>query len=103
MKAVTFLHMLVKDYYLPFAAGIIFLVSQPLAAQEVIRLYNGKAPGSETWDWEEKATIKNPVNTTIVYNVSAPTLTAFRPAPDVANGSAVIIVPGGGLHVLLFE
>jgi acetyl esterase/lipase len=82
-------------------AGFFFL--QPVVGQEVIRLYKGKAPGSETWDWSEKATTKNPINTTIVYNVSEPTLTVFRPAPGGANGSAVIIVPGGGLHVLLFE
>jgi acetyl esterase/lipase len=31
-----------------------------------------------------------------VRNVSAPTLTVFRPAVDRANGSAVIICPGGG-------
>jgi acetyl esterase/lipase len=31
-----------------------------------------------------------------VSNVSEPTLTVYRPAPDRANGTAVIVCPGGG-------
>lgn len=101
MKVSVMLKVPVKVSGLFILAGFFF--SQPLMGQEVIRLYNGKAPGSETWDWGEDTTRKNPINTTIVYNVSTPTLTVFRPAPDEANGSAVIIIPGGGLRVLLFE
>lgn len=33
---------------------------------------------------------------TIIFNVSDPTLELFRPAPGTANGTAVIIAPGGG-------
>jgi hypothetical protein len=34
---------------------IIFLFFPSLInAQEIIKLYHGKAPGSENWDWQEK-------------------------------------------------
>lgn len=33
---------------------------------------------------------------TIIYDVSVPTLELFRPAPGRANGTAIIIAPGGG-------
>ena len=46
-------------------------------AQQVIKLYSGKAPGSERWNWEEKENSKNVLNTRVVYNVVQPTLTAY--------------------------
>lgn len=73
------------------------------AQQKVIQLYNGTAPGSENWNWNEKETNKNMLNTRIVYNVTHPTLTVFLPDSVVANGTAVIICPGGGFHVLLVD
>ena len=38
--------------------------------------------------------------TTVVTNVSEPTLTLFQPSEDKRNGTAVIIAPGGGLYGL---
>jgi acetyl esterase/lipase len=73
------------------------------AQQKVIPLYQGTSPGSETWNWTEGETYKNPLNTKIVYNVTQPTLIACLPDPAVANGSAVIICLGGGFHVLLID
>lgn len=70
---------------------------------ETIRLYNGKAPGSEHWDWQEKENNDNMFQTRIVYNVSTPTLTVFRPNPATANDTAVIIFPGGGFHTLSID
>lgn len=72
-------------------------------AQRVIRLYEGKAPGSEAWNWSEKESIQNGFNTRLVYNVVDPTLTAYLPDPEVANGTAVIIAPGGAFHVLSID
>jgi len=72
------------------------------AQQKVIQLYNGTAPGSETWNWEEKEFfVKTPLNANVAYNVTKPTLTVFT--PDSANGTAIIICPGGGLRVLNIE
>lgn len=40
---------------------------------------------------------------TMLFNVSEPTLELFRPAPGTANGTAVIIAPGGGFVGLGYE
>ncbi len=71
--------------------------------EKVISLYNGAAPGSENWNWEEKVSDKNMFGTKVVYNVTHPTLTVFEPAPGTANGTAVIICPGGGFHNLSID
>ncbi len=39
----------------------------------------------------------------IVRNVSSPTLTAVLPRPEKATGAAILIVPGGGLHLLVMD
>ncbi len=81
------------------------LVSVSLAAQQkIIPLYNGAAPGSENWNWEEGKAMSDkpaPVKFPIAYNISKPTLTVF--SPDSANGTAIIICPGGGFYVLNIE
>ena len=41
--------------------------------------------------------------TTMLRNVSTPTLTAYRPDPAKANGVGVIICPGGGWRILAWE
>jgi acetyl esterase/lipase len=43
------------------------------------------------------------LNFEIVANVSTPTLTAYLPDPSVANGTALIIAPGGGFHLLSID
>ena len=73
------------------------------AQQKVISLYKGISPGSENWNWTEEETYKNPLNTKIIYNVTQPTLIAYLPDRAIVNGSAVIICPGGGFHVLLLD
>ncbi len=69
-------------------------------AQKVIRLYPGAAPGSENWKQPEKEYFSKIWNTQVVTNVVNPTLTAFLPDAATANGTAVIIAPGGGFHAL---
>ena len=80
-------------------AGLVLLIAGYSKAQTVIPLYNGAAPGSEKWNWEEKQ-IKADIGT-IVMDVSHPSLTAYVPANP--NGTAVIIAPGGAFHVLAFD
>lgn len=67
---------------------------------EVIRLYPGKAPGSENWDWQEAAMYSEQWQTEVVYNVVTPSLTPYLPAPRNANGTAVVVCPGGAFHAL---
>ena len=80
--------------------GILLFSSHPARAQDAIRLYPGAAPGSENWTHEEKEYFSPVFNTQVVTNVVHPTLTRYAPAPENANGTAVIICPGGGFHAL---
>jgi dienelactone hydrolase len=41
--------------------------------------------------------------TTMLRNVSEPTLTVFAPAPGTANGCGVVVCPGGGWRILAWE
>nr|WP_315181488.1 alpha/beta hydrolase [uncultured Flavobacterium sp.] len=69
-------------------------------AQKTIPLYQGKAPGSENWNWQEKEMFSETFQTQVVYNVSQPTLTMYAPDKALANETAVIVCPGGGFHTL---
>ena len=72
------------------------------AQQKTISLYEGKAPGSETWNWTEGEVLAGPpMNAMIAYNVTNPSLVVYE--PETANGVAVILVPGGSYHVLNVE
>ena len=66
----------------------------PAATTRVIKLWPGIAPGSE--QWKQPETILRSNNMETVVNVSAPTLTAYLPQTSIANGTAVIVAPGGG-------
>ncbi|WP_432709959.1 alpha/beta hydrolase [Pedobacter sp.] len=72
------------------------------AQQEVIKLYPGKAPGSESWNWKEAEENYNPKSPHL-YNVVDPTLTVFRPKAAQKSETAVIVAPGGGFQMLAFE
>lgn len=63
-------------------------------AQEVIKLYPGVAPGSESWTWQEFNAQG------IIFDVTTPTLT-FYPA-EQPNGIGLVICPGGAFHMLSF-
>ncbi|WP_206069494.1 alpha/beta hydrolase fold domain-containing protein [Novosphingobium olei] len=39
----------------------------------------------------------------LIRNVSSPTLELYRPAPGTANGTAIIVAPGGGFVGLAYE
>ncbi len=73
------------------------------AQNKVVRLYEGAAPGSENWKQQEKENNNNAWQTRIVYNVAQPTLTVFAPDPATANGTAVVISPGGAFHALSID
>lgn len=68
-------------------------------AQKALPLYNGTAPGSESWTWQEKQFEVN--NNNYVVDVSKPSLLAYLPAKP--NGTAVIIAPGGAFHALALD
>lgn len=69
-------------------------------AQQVIPLYQGKVPNSKSVTNEEQRVANSDVDS-LTSNVSVPTLSVYLPPKGLANGTAVIICPGGGYHVLL--
>jgi acetyl esterase/lipase len=64
-------------------------------AQTIIPLYDGAIPGSKPVVNKEKDE-KGTDGGSRISKVSAPTLSVFLPAKEKANGTAVIICPGGG-------
>src|SRR5262245_14116990 len=79
------------------------VLASALAQEKVIRIYEGPAPGSESWQQVEKENNSNMWNTRIVYNVANPTLTVFPADKEKANGTAAIIAPGGAFHALSID
>lgn len=77
-----------------------FLLVAVAAAQDVIPLYPGTAPGSTPETSPEKQYFSKGWNTEVVANVSQPTLTVFKPSPELKNGTAIVICPGGGFMAL---
>ena len=80
---------------------MLYVATSVLAQPTIIPLYKGAAPGSEGWNWKEGETSNTPMKMKVAYNVTQPTLTVF--IPDSANGTAVILFPGGGFRVLNIE
>ncbi len=73
---------------------------------EVINVWPAAAPGEPSGIGEETAVVGKPgeANPIIrIGNVTQPTLSIFRPAADKANGTSVIICPGGGYNILAWD
>ena len=74
------------------------------AAVQVIRLWPGQAPGTESWTGPEEAAdaeLPNLGKVHVITNVTVPTLTVFRPAEP--NGTALVVVPGGAFRALPWD
>lgn len=80
--------------------GVVLFLATLGAAQDVIPLYPGTAPGSAQENYPEKEYFWK--DTEIVANVTKPSLTVFKPSPELRNGTAVVICPGGGFMMLTF-
>ena len=79
--------------------GIVVIPPCMRAQQEVIQLWNGKAPGSERWANHEALS----PDSRIITNVSNPTLTVYLPEASKATGAAFVVCPGGGMRFLSWE
>jgi len=86
--------------FLVRAICIVLFLATAASAQEVIPLYPGAAPGSAPENYPEKEYFSKVWNTEVVTNVTKPSLTIFKPAPELKNGTAVVICPGGGFMAL---
>lgn len=70
-------------------------------AQETVKLYSGKAPGSEDWTQTEAQMYSDLFKTEVVYNVTDPSLLVYQVPKGVKNtGTAIVIAPGGGFQSL---
>ena len=76
-------------------AGSLLLASGRLLAQQTFPIYTGTVPDSQPSALQETSTTLANGGVRIS-NVVQPNLTAFLPAAGTANGTAVIICPGGG-------
>ena len=75
-----------------------------MAAAEIISLpYEVVNSEINTWQSEERGQISRWDQMATVSNVSKPTLMAYLPEASKATGTAMIIAPGGGFHLLSIE
>ncbi|MYM96088.1 alpha/beta hydrolase [Duganella vulcania] len=91
--------------FIPGIAAVLFSV--PVTAQTsevgglIISLYSkGAIPSLAFPEIREKL---DKTGATMIRNVSEPTLELFRPTPGHANGTAVIVAPGGGFVGLGYD
>jgi acetyl esterase/lipase len=85
-----------------FLLSVVTIMSNIVSAQEIIRLYEKEIPSSKPIVNREKSeTGADGIQR--ISKVSEPTLTVFLPAKEKANGTAVIICPGGGYGILAFS
>jgi acetyl esterase/lipase len=67
-----------------------------------IRLWPGKAPGSENWSVAETTTT-SPSGDRTIANVSVPSVTVYLPPASAATGAAAVVAPGGALRLLAWD
>jgi acetyl esterase/lipase len=83
-------------------AALILVCGALAAQQQQIPLYPGPAPGSESWTHTESEAIGPNDDLRRVSNVVKPVLIPYLPAGK-ANGTAIIVAPGGGFRILAIE
>ena len=76
---------------------------EPAQSHEVVRIWPGQAPGTEDWKGSEEpadVTLPNVGKIHVITNVTVPTVTVFQPARGKANGTAMVVLPGGSFRRL---
>lgn len=73
-------------------------------ASELIPVWPGEVPDSGLWQ-DAGPELERPrwENSRLVRNISQPTLTIFLPEPEVANGTGIVVCPGGAFHFLMVD
>lgn len=79
---------------------VVVLLATLGAAQDVIPLPTSTGPNSTRKNYPEKEYFSKIWNTEVVANVTKPSLTVFKPSPELRNGTALVICPGGGFMAL---
>jgi acetyl esterase/lipase len=71
--------------------------------EQRLLLYPDGAPGSENWSFPEAPADIFWSDQKVIRNVSQPSLEVFLPDPAIAQGTGVILCPGGGWHFLAVQ
>ncbi len=92
-----------KHILVCFLLSLLLLFCLPLFGADPVelRLWPGKAPGSENWKVPESVTNRD--GNRVVVNVSDPTLTLFLVDAAKSTGPPSIIAPGGALQALAID
>lgn len=77
--------------------ALFYIGSMHLYSQEVIKLYDGVVPNSKVSDVKEEFT------SGMYRGVTIPTVELFLPEEGKSNGQAVIVIPGGGYSVVVYQ
>ncbi|HZT69845.1 MAG TPA: alpha/beta hydrolase [Terriglobia bacterium] len=84
-------------------------IKRPPDASGVYAIWpaSGVPPSSKTWTWhEQQMQIQfpgSPKPNLIIRNVALPTVTLFKPSAGEANGTAIIVAPGGAFTFLTMD
>jgi acetyl esterase/lipase len=82
---------------------ILFINSFSYAQNEVIDIWNGNVPGAIQNDSVKENIFYLKNGAPRIRNVTDPTLTVFKPSGSKANGTAIIICPGGAYSHLAYD
>jgi acetyl esterase/lipase len=75
---------------------LFFLISFSAFSQEIINVWPGTIPGAIKDSLYKEIDLSNETGIYRISKVKIPTLTIFTPPEEKANGTAVLICPGGG-------
>lgn len=78
--------------------GYLLTLAFPAEAQEIIPLYAGAVPNSNVSDVQESG-----ASSGVLKGITKPTLEYFKAADGKTSGAAVIIIPGGGYGVVVYQ
>jgi acetyl esterase/lipase len=76
---------------------LISTLTSCVGAQEIINLYTGAIPNSKV------SNVKESFTSGMYRGVTTPTLEIYLPAKEKASGTAVVICPGGGYSVVVYQ
>ena len=83
--------------------GFLLAMAVFAADPKAIPLYPGAAPGSESWNYPVSDVVGPQDTVRRISNVTRPELLPYLPNASLANGTAVIVCPGGGFRYLAFD